>query len=172
MQITLREQSIDDAERFFEIINNPKFIYFQVPIHNVQEERDFLLHTEEKKIRNIEHNYTILLGKKVIGGCGIKIRQHRSYIGEIGYFIDEHYWGKGYATKAVKELEQIGFRDLSLHRIEIWMQSGNSASEQVAIKNNYQKEGTMKQSVYNCKTQNYHDAYLYAKTKDAWESLH
>ncbi len=80
----------------------------------------------------------------MVGGCGIKIDQHRTFIGEIGYFLDEEYWGKGIVTKAVKILEKIGFQKLGLKRIEVLMDPRNIGSEKVAIKCGYKKEGTMK----------------------------
>jgi RimJ/RimL family protein N-acetyltransferase len=40
-------------------------------------------------------------------------------MGELGYFVDEKYWGKGIATEAVKLAEKIGFGKLGLKRIEI-----------------------------------------------------
>jgi len=65
------------------------------------------------------------------------------FIGEIGYFLDEAYWGRRITTRAVKILEKIGFKKLNLKRIEILMHPKNVASEKVAIKCGYKKEGKM-----------------------------
>ena len=101
---------------------------------------------------------------ELVGGCGIHINQFRTFIGEIGYFLDEEYWGKGIATKAIKLLEKIGFEKLGLKRIEILMDPRNKNSEQVAIKCGYNKEGTMKQATKN--GDEYTDAHLYAKVTE------
>ena len=69
-----------------------------------------------------------LYNNYIIGGCGIKINQHRNFIGEIGYFLDEKFWGKGFATKAVKILEKEGFKKLNLKRIEILIHPKNMKS--------------------------------------------
>ena len=130
---------------------------------NIKDEIDFLKYNVEKRKKNIEHNYTIFYDNKIVGAIGMKINQHDNFIGEIGYFIDKNYWGKGIATKAVKKLEKIGFSKLKLIRIEIIMDTRHPASEKVAIKCKYKKEGIMKKSCEN--SGRYYDTYLYAKVK-------
>jgi ribosomal-protein-alanine N-acetyltransferase len=160
-KIELRKQKVSDAKRIFEILNNPNFIFFNAKPNDINAEKEYLRKSIEKSKNNIEHNYAILLNGKLVGGCGIKINQHRNFIGEIGYFLDEKYWGKGITTHAVKLLEKIGFNELNLTRIEILMDPKNKASEKVAIKNGYKKEGLMKKAIKN--TGKLYDAYLYAK---------
>ncbi|MFP4514732.1 MAG: GNAT family N-acetyltransferase [Parcubacteria group bacterium] len=162
-KIELRNQRVSDAKRFYEILNNPNFKYLKICPKDVEAEKDFLRQNTKKRKNNISYNYAILFNGKVVGGCGIKINQHRTFIGEIGYFLDEKYWGKGITTKAVKILEKIGFEKLGLNRIEILMNPGNIASEKVAIKCGYKKEGTMKKVIKN--GNEFFDAHLYAKVK-------
>lgn len=160
-KITLRYPLISDAARFFEILCNPNFIYFNVPISSVAEEEEYIKGCEEKRKRNFEYNYSIVYNNNLVGGCGIKIDQHRNFIGEIGYFVAEEFWGKGIATEAVKLMEKIAFKELKLKRVEILMKTENKASEKVAIKNGYVKEGIKRKAVKN--RNQYFDVYLYAK---------
>lgn len=162
-KVAIRPQRISDAKRFYEILNNPNFIYLTTHVGSIRDEVHFLRKNKEKIRKNFEHNFTILYGIKIVGAIGVKINQHRKYIGEIGYFIDEKYWGKGIASKAVCELEKIGFAKLKLTRIEIVMNTKHKASEKVAIKCGYKKEGIMKKSIEN--SGKICDAYLYAKVK-------
>jgi [ribosomal protein S5]-alanine N-acetyltransferase len=159
-KIQLRNQRISDAKRFFEILRNPKFIFFTKP-ETLEHEKQYLRKNKEKRKNNFEYNYTILYNNQVVGGCGIKIDQHRTHIGEIGYFLDEKFWNKGITTKAVKLLEKIAFSKLKLKRIEILMNPKNLASEKVAIKCNYKKEGTKKKAIKE--KGKLLDAHLYAK---------
>lgn len=163
-KVTLRPQKVSDAKRFYEILNNPNFIYFEVCPESVESEKEWLKKNKQKIKDNFEHNYAILYNNKVVGACGLKINQHRKYIGEIGYFLDEAYWGKGITTEAVKLLEKIGFEKLKLTRIEILMRPENKASERVAIKCKYEKEGLLKKLTRD-KKKAPHDCYIYAKTK-------
>lgn len=154
-----------DAKRFFEILTNPNFIYFGVRVKSIAEERAWLKKNIVKRKNNLEWNYTIIYGGQVIGGIGLKINQFRKYIGEIGYFIEEKYWGKGLTSQAVKLIEKEGFKKLGLTRIEIMMQPRNKASERVAIKNGYKKEGLLKK-YFKDKEGKMRDVWLYAKIID------
>lgn len=162
-KIELRKQRISDAKRFYEILNNPNFIYFNVCPKSIEAEKEFLRQNANRIKKNLDYNYSILHDGKLIGGCGISINQHKKFIGEIGYFIDEPYWGKGIATKAVRLLEKIGFNELGLSRIEILIIPKNISSEKVAIKCGYKKEGLMKKSIKDAGKLK--DAYIYAKIK-------
>jgi len=161
-KIKLRLQKISDAKCFYEILNNPNFVYFPARPKSIADQRKWLRKNAKRQKDNTNWNYTIIYGGKVVGGIGIKINYHRKYIGEIGYFIDEKYWGKGMASRAVKLTEAIGFKKLKLKRIEILMQPANIASEKVAIKNGYKKEGRMRKAVMAGGGE-MKDCYMYAK---------
>lgn len=160
--INIRYQQLKDAQCFFDILTNPNFKYFGFSIKSVKDERKWLKENPKKRKNNIAWNYAILLDNKVVGGIGVKINQSRKYIGEIGYFIDEKYWGRGIATKAIKLIEREAFKKLKLTRLEILMRPENKASEKVAIKNKYKKEGLLKKAIKD-KTGKMRDALLYAK---------
>lgn len=161
-KVELRFYKIQDAEKVFKIVTNPNFKYFHVKSKNVQEEKNWIKSCAIKRKNNIEWNYAILYGGEIIGGIGIKINQFRHYIGEIGYFVAENYWGQGIATQAVKLVEKIGFNKLKLRRTEILMRPENKASEKVALKNDYKKEGLLKKVIKD-RDGRFNDGYLYAK---------
>lgn len=93
-KIKIRPQKVSDAERFYEILGNPNFIYFGARPKSIVDGRRWLRGNAKRQKDNICWNYTIIFGKKVVGGIGVKINPHRNYVGEIGYFIDENYWGR------------------------------------------------------------------------------
>lgn len=163
INIVIRRQRVSDAKRFYDILKNVNFKYFGSISNSVEEEREFLRKNAQKRKDNFEHNYTIIYDNKVVGAIGIKINQYRKYIGEIGYFVDEEYWGKGITTEAVKIVEKIAFNEMHLKRIEIIMNPKNKASERVAIKCGYKKEGKMSSVCYNSRSKTYDDVLMYAK---------
>ena len=160
-KVEIRYQKLSDAKKFFEILNNPNFIYFSSKPKSVEDEKEWLKQNAKKKKNNVEHNFTILYNNKLAGGAGIKIDQNNKHIGEIGYFVDKKFWGKGIANKTVKLLEKFAFKKLGIKRIEILMYPKNKASQKVAIKAGYRKEGLLRKKL------NHHgkllDSYLYAK---------
>lgn len=162
-KVKIRPQELFDAERFLEIITHTNLEFIEFPIKTIEEETYFLQLNEAKRKANFEYNYSILYYGRLVGACGIKIDQHRPWIGEIGYFIDRDYQGKGIATEAVRQLEKIGFEKLDLQRIVILMDTRNLASERVAQKCRYEKEGIMKK-VHRI-GEDYYDCFLYAKAR-------
>ncbi|MBN1645878.1 GNAT family N-acetyltransferase [Candidatus Woesearchaeota archaeon] len=141
--ISLRFQEAGDAERFFKILNNPNFVFFSAKPKTLKDEIEWLQKRVENRERNISYDYAIVLSDEIIGGIGIKIDQQRPYIAEIGYFIAEEYWGKGFAVSAISLAEKFAFEELGLHRLEIRMHVDNSASQRVAEKSGYLYEGVV-----------------------------
>jgi len=160
-QVTIREQKVSDAPRFFEILSSPNFIHFSAKPKSLEEEIKFLEQNILKKENNQEYNFAILFNNILVGGIGLKIDQKRSYIAEAGYFIDENYWGNNIASSALKLLEAFAFDKHLVKRIELKIVTLNRSSEKVAIKCGYDKEGTAKQMLLI--NDKYYDCYLYAK---------
>ncbi len=59
----------------------------------------------------------------------------------LGYWIRRSAWGKGYAPEAAAVLVEHGFRVLGLHRIEAHVALDNFASQRVAQKLGFEREG-------------------------------
>jgi len=163
-KIGIRYQRVSDAGSLFQILSNPNFKYFSVRVASVKEEAKWLSLNPGRRKRREEFNYTILLDQEIIGGIGLSLDRKRPFTGEIGYFIAEKYWGRGLTSQAVKLVEQEGFKKLGLRRLEILMRPANKASERVAIKNHYRKEGFLKKAVKD-RQDKFHDVWLYAKTR-------
>lgn len=78
-----------------------------------------------------------------IGGMGLKIN-NRFNRAELGYWIAEPFWNKGYATEAAKAILQFGFESLDLNKIYATHLTENPASGKVMIKNGMIKEAELK----------------------------
>ena len=162
-RVKIRPQELSDAGRFFEILTQSDFEFIEIPVETLEDEKRFLKLNEAKRKTNFEHNYSILFDEKLVGICGIRIDQHRPWVGEIGYLVDNAHQGQGIATEAVRQLEKIGFDELKLQRIAILMDIRNFASEQVARKCGYEKEGVAKK-IHRIRKE-YYDCFVYAKTR-------
>jgi RimJ/RimL family protein N-acetyltransferase len=65
---------------------------------------------------------------------------HRS--AELGLVIGEkEYWGKGYATEAIRSITQWGFNSIGLKRIEAGCYDSNMGSLRAFLKTGYAVEG-------------------------------
>jgi RimJ/RimL family protein N-acetyltransferase len=78
-------------------------------------------------------------------GIGLFVRIDReARQGEIGYIVGVTARGRGVATRTVRLLTEWGFADLRLERIELWIDTANGASEGVAARAGYRREGVLR----------------------------
>lgn len=66
----------------------------------------------------------------------------------LGYSLDQHHNGRGYATEAVQLVIDYAFHILKLHRIEAGVMPHNLASLRVLEKCGFEKEGLSKKNVF------------------------
>lgn len=161
MKVKFRKMLISDAKRFFEILSHPEFEYFPAKPATIKQEKEFLRELKKSRKEGAKYAFAIIADAKNVGGAGITINKQFPYRCAIGYFIDRKFWNKGIATKAVKLLEDFIAKNLDMVRIEIVTAKKNVASQIVAIKSGYKKEGLLKK--YLKVGDKFHDCYIYAK---------
>jgi len=64
----------------------------------------------------------------------------------LGYWIRRSSWGKGHASEAARTLTSYGFHTLGLHRIEAHVALDNPASQRVAEKAGFHREGVAREN--------------------------
>ena len=79
---------------------------------------------------------------------------------EIGYFLKQSAWGKGYATEACKRLLQMVFEETPLNEVVATFEGGNTASRHVL-----KKAGFLDQGMRRCYGE---DGPDYRITRDGW----
>jgi ribosomal-protein-alanine N-acetyltransferase len=84
----------------------------------------------------------------------------------MGYFIDQQYNGKGYATQSVHLAIQFAFGKIDLHRIQAGVLPRNIGSIRVLEKNKFRYEGLAKR--YLKINGQWEDHNLYAITREDW----
>ncbi|MCC8408822.1 GNAT family N-acetyltransferase [Mucilaginibacter sp. UR6-1] len=112
---------------------------------------------------NIPHVFGIFEDDEFIGVGGITVKTdiHRNSA-EVGYWIGEPYWGKGYATTAVKLLTEYAF-NIGLIRVFAGVFAHNKASQRVLEKAGYILEAVLRSAI--TKNGEVMDEYLYAIIK-------
>jgi RimJ/RimL family protein N-acetyltransferase len=68
--------------------------------------------------------------------------------GEVGYWIGEEYWGKGYATEATKAIIAFAFSDKHYHKVFATHFASNPGSGKVMQKCGMVEEGIFMQHIY------------------------
>jgi len=119
---------------------------------------------ESAATSSMGHVFALYFNETFIGiGSLIPQTHEHSINAEIGYWIGEPYWGKGYATAAVKQLTRFAFEELGLLRIYAGVYDYNNASMRVLEKAGFQKEAIMHSSVI--KEGKLHDEHVYSIRK-------
>jgi ribosomal-protein-serine acetyltransferase len=144
-------------EEFFELIDNNRNRIqktFPVTISNcidLNATEEFItknLQIEKEKsgyyfyVRNIETNC-------LIGYIGIKKIDYHISKCELFYFIDKNFEGKGIISKAISEVIGFCFKELKMNKIFICTSKINFGSQQIALKNGFVQEGTLRQEFKN-----------------------
>jgi ribosomal-protein-alanine N-acetyltransferase len=137
-----------DSNRLFQIWSDPKVTKYmnidKFTDENQAKEMIALFDKLSKKNKAIRYSIIELKSNKIVGSCGYNILDFENAKTEIGYEIDKHYWGKGYAPEAITCLIKYAFNDLKLNRIEAKVEPENVNSIQVLKKLNFLFEGTMR----------------------------
>lgn len=80
----------------------------------------------------------------VAGAIGLDVPVPVRRLGEMGYWVGSSRAGRGYATEAGAAVVRFGFEVLGLYRLELRAGTGNRASQRVAEKLGFVREGVLR----------------------------
>lgn len=95
------------------------------------------------------------------GGLNDMSKEHKK--AEIGFWLLKEHWGRGIMTETMPLIFEYAFSNLSLHRIEGFVETDNTNCKKALVKLDFDYEGTMR----DCEIKNGHFISLdfYAKIK-------
>jgi len=126
--------------------------------------RDGIEYLEFVRDQRPERNFALQFGGEAIGGLGFQIGVDISRIAaEMGYWIGEPYWGRGFATRAAQAASEWAFQEYKLTRVFAMVFSYNRASARVLEKAGFQFEGLLQRSAI--KNGVVLDQLMYAKVR-------
>ncbi|ALM52100.1 GNAT family N-acetyltransferase [Halomonas huangheensis] len=98
----------------------------------------------ERRLGTAWH-FAIIESQTLIGTCSFNriVKEHRW--ASLGYWLHQQHVGKGVMTRCVAALVDIGFSELSLHRLEIRCAVGNRRSRAVAERLGFEFEGCLRE---------------------------
>ncbi|HBL27170.1 MAG TPA: GNAT family N-acetyltransferase [Acidobacteria bacterium] len=97
-----------------------------------------------------------------IGGIGLQPQTDVArFNSEVGYWLGEPFWGRGFATEALQRFSTYAFEHFPFERLEAWIFSSNPASARVLAKAGYAHEATLARAV--CKDGRFLDCHLYVR---------
>ncbi|MBO6634121.1 GNAT family N-acetyltransferase [Parvibaculum sp.] len=102
-RLSLRPLCRDDAERLADLANNWNVarMLSRMPYpYSLDMAHDWICKQEAMRAEGEEFVYAIANGDGFIGTCGVQA--HADGTHEIGYWIGEPYWNRGYASEAAR----------------------------------------------------------------------
>lgn len=151
-RLILRPFKESDAQRVSELCNNYN-IYKSTLTLPYPYSIDCALSWIQTQAVNFNNNksYEFAITDKntyeLYGAIGLSNNQtHKN--GELGYWIGEEYWGKGYATEATKAILEFAFTEKHYHKVYARFFASNPGSGRVMQKSGMVKEGVLLQHVY------------------------
>ena len=91
-------------------------------------------------------HFGIWYENQLLGVVGYHYINYANKKASIGYWLDKDFQGKGIMTTAANLVIKYGFEALDIHRVEIMCAVENEASNAVALRLGFEKEGTIKES--------------------------
>ncbi|KWX73144.1 GNAT family N-acetyltransferase [Paenibacillus jilunlii] len=148
-RLHLRKMKVSDSSSLFKIWSDPAVTKFMNVscFTNENQAKAMInlldnLYQEGKAIRfsiiNIESN-------EIIGSCGYNSLDFEDAKAEIGYDLAKSFWGKGYASEAIRSLLDYAFSSLNLNRIEAKVEPENVNSIKLLQKLDFTFEGSLRQ---------------------------
>ncbi|TWI00487.1 RimJ/RimL family protein N-acetyltransferase [Flavobacterium tiangeerense] len=141
-RLVLREMKLSDAEALFEMDRNPNVHQYlwNKPVKDISEVHATIESVKKQYIQNNIGRFVIILkeSQELIGWAGLKFNtemvNNKINFYDIGYRLDEKFWGKGYASEASFAWLDYGFKTMKIPVMEAAAHSDNIASNRILQK--------------------------------------
>jgi RimJ/RimL family protein N-acetyltransferase len=140
--VTLRLWREDDVDAITAACQDPEIQHW-IPMIPRPYRREHALAFVRGEVEGIgPQQYAIEVDGAVVGSIGMHVNRNRT--GHIGYWCAVEARGRGVVTRALALLSRYGFEELGLQRCELITDPDNLASQRVAEKAGYRREGVLR----------------------------
>lgn len=141
-RLLLREMLLSDAEALFEMDRNPNVHQYlwNKPQKDIEETIATIESVRNQYIQNNIGRFVVILKEtnELIGWAGLKYNtemvNNKIHFYDIGYRLNEKFWGKGYASEASFAWLDYGFNKMNINLMEAAAQTDNIASNRILQK--------------------------------------
>ena len=148
LRLTLKEIAREDIPDLHKKNSNravEEFNTIGIP-ESIKQTEEYYLPVIEDRSKSIRTKFGWTIIEKntnaFIGETGLILAAERFRMGEIHYSLLPEFWGRGYATEAVKTVISFAFKKLGLHRIEAGVATENLRSIRLLENMGFTREGT------------------------------
>ncbi len=144
-RLTLRKIRVEDIPSLVKYANNKKISsnIFNIPYPYGEPDAVFRISYVHQGFKaKTRYAFAIVFNEseELIGEISLHFDQTKD-IAQLGYWIGEPFWNKGFATEATEAILKMGFEKLNLDTIYAECHPDNKASEKVLLKNRMIKNG-------------------------------
>ena len=183
--LVLRAFTEDDARPLFHHARNPNVTRFTLWEAHTSVEDTFVFIRDYAVLRYLEgmaepYAITVKPDPHPVGACGVKpttepigacgcfwaAKPHHTM--ELGYWIAEPFWGKGYVVEACRAVLNFVFPEYTPERMQARVIAGNDASARVLEKLGFRDEGTLRRSLL--RRGNFEDVRMFSLLRDEWHA--
>src|SRR3989339_5458 len=121
---------------------------------------------KQKKKENYQFGIILRENNAYIGGIGIHHIDMKQGTAEVGYWISQSQWKKGYGSEALEAVLDFAFNKLKLRRLEAGVIKGNPGSRVLLEKFGFKLEGTKRRAIIPKSTGKITDEHIYGLLKE------
>lgn len=164
--ITVRPTIIADAPVIYQLYqeNNfefdHQFLWYKNEAYSITND-NFLTPALAEVANGNLYMASILINGQLIGQVYIFNIDHINHRGQINFWLDVNFRGQGIMTKTVRDITDFAFKTLNLHRLELWTDIRNEASQDVVRRLSWKREAVVNE--YLASDDGYQDVILFAK---------
>ncbi len=170
-KVHLRQIRANDAEKAYLVLKNDAVLSNLAWDGPASQQEVYTTYKQwEEEMKNGE-SYRLAIERVelsgTIGCIDIRFPKHPQQA-DIGYWLGEPFWNKGYMTDAVRLACYLSFHYLDAIKTAAGVFVGNTGSKRALEKNGFSLDGTMRSQVY--KRGEWRDVWLFSLLRSEWES--
>ncbi|MEG0471930.1 MAG: GNAT family protein [Solibacillus sp.] len=172
-RLVLREITMEDAPSILNYLSDKEVMkyYGLAPFQTVNDALDEISWYQSifRNKTGVRWGITEKDQLVVIGSCGFLNVDGQHARAEIGFELNQAYWGKGIASETLKPIITYGFKQLKLQRIQALIEPANTASQKLVERHGFVREGLLRSYEYTCGK--FDDLYMYSLLKQDIEAI-
>lgn len=141
--LVLRSWTEDDVPALVAACNDPAIVRWIPAIPRSYTEGDAVAFVRGESAGAPEYSFAIAVDDDVVGAIGLSLNSLK-YKGSLGYWVARGARGRGLGTRALRLVSRWALEELALIRLELITDPDNVASQRVAEKVGFRREGVLR----------------------------
>ena len=176
-RLVIRDYLINDLDNHHKLLSDEKVMYYlqDIRTNTIEESKENLLRVifDQKSSDRKFYHFAVESrdNGEFIGGIGYTVLSNTPFgkLVNVGYFIFEKFWNRGFTTEALKRVIEFAFNESNVYRIHTGCLKENKYSEMVMKKCGFIKEAEFFEYVFH--DGKFKDRVEYRLLKKEWQKL-